>query len=152
MRGSGFFEGVRQIDIEIGGQSSKTPTFYYDGRGISAVLPARYSALRKLMSDPRCIPARLAPGLGVVAITCFEYRDTDIGPYNEVSVAIPLNEPYFRMNLPMRALLTARHMRQQHAFIRHLLVTSDVALRGGVDFYNFPKFVAEIAFTETDKQ
>lgn len=152
MRGSGFFEGVRQIDIEIGGQPGKTPTFYYDGGSMTVVFPARYSRLRELMPDPRYVPARLAPGLGVLAITCFEYRDTDIGPYNELAVSIPLNEPYFRANLPGRALLAAARLGQQHVFIQDLPVTTEIALRGGADFFNFPKFIAQIEFTESDQR
>ena len=117
MRGSAFFEDVRQIDIMIGEHRSKTPGFWYDGGYISATFPARYRGLRELMPDPRYVPARLAPGLGVVAITCLEYRDADIGPYREVAIAIPLNEPYFRANLPGRALISARRLGQDHAFV-----------------------------------
>lgn len=151
MRGSSFFEDIRQIDIEIGGQPSKAPIFYYDGSSMTAVFPARYSRLRELMPNPRYVPARLAPGLGAVAITCLDYRDTDVGAYRELAIAIPLNEPRFRANLPGRALVSAARLGQLHAFIRHLPVTTEVALRGGIDFYNFPKFIAEIDFTETNQ-
>lgn len=41
-------------------------------------------------------------------------------------------------------------MRQQHVHVLHLPVTTDVALRGGVDFYNFPKFIGQIDFSQTD--
>lgn len=150
MRGSPFFEQVRQIDVEIGGEPGKAPTFYYDGGSMTAVFPARYRELRELMPDRRYVPARLAPGLGVLAITCFEYRDTDVGPYNELAIAIPLNEPYFRANLPARALIEATRTGRQHAHVLHLPVTTNVALRGGVDFYNFPKFIARIDYTQTD--
>lgn len=150
MRGSGFFEGVRQIDIEIGGQPGKTPTFYYDGGCMTAVFAARYGALRDLMPDRSYVPARLGPGLGVLAISCLEYRDTDVGPYNELLIGIPLIEPAFRINLPGRALVTATRRGQQPSFVWQLPVTTDVALRGGVDFYNFPKFIAQIDFDESD--
>jgi hypothetical protein len=152
MRGSPFFEDVRQIDIMIGEQPTKTPTFYYDASSISAVFPARYRRLRELMQDPRYVPARLAPGLGVVVIACLDNRDTDIGPYREVVIAIPLNDPYFRANLPGRALRSGRRLGQLHAFVRHAPVTSEVSLRGGVDLYGYPKFIAEIDFSETDEQ
>ena len=152
MRGSAFFEDIRQIDFMIGDQLTKTPTFYYDGSYISAVFPARYRRLRELMPDPRYVPARLAPGLGMVLIVCQDLRDTDIGPYREVMIAIPLNEPYFRANLPGRALMTSRRLGELHAFVRHAPVTSEVSLRGGVDFYGYPKFIAEIDFSETNEQ
>ena len=139
MRGSAFFEDVRQVDIMIGDRPIKSPTFYYDASYISAVFPARYRGLRELMPDPRYVPARFAPGLGVAAIACLEYRDTDVGPYRVVAISIPLNEPYFRANLPGRALMSARRLGQFHAFIRTSAVTSEVVLRAN-DFYSFPMF------------
>ena len=151
MRGSAFFEDVRQVEVMIGDQPIKSPTFYYDASYISAVFPARYRRLRELMPDPRYVPARFAPRLGVVAIACLEYRDTDIGPYRVVAISIPLNEPYFRANLPGRALMSANRRRQHHLFFRHVAVTSAHVLRGN-DFYNFPMFIAEVDFSETDEQ
>ena len=104
------------------------------------------------MPDPRYVPARVAPGLGVVAVTCFETRDTDVGRFRVVVIAIALNEPYFRANLPGRAVMSARRLGQVHAFVRHEAVTSEVVLRGGVDFYNYPMFIAEVDVSETDEQ
>jgi len=42
MRGSSFFEGVRQVDAEIAGQPAKLPAFYDAAAEISALFPARY--------------------------------------------------------------------------------------------------------------
>lgn len=71
MRGSPFFDDVRQIHIEIGGHVAKHPTFCYDGGSMTAAFPARYRKLRELMPDPRYVPARLAPRLGVVAVSAW---------------------------------------------------------------------------------
>jgi Acetoacetate decarboxylase (ADC) len=152
MRGSPFFDGVSQADADIAGQTVKMPIFYYEGGAIMALFPARYGELRKLLPDPRFVPARLAPGLGVVAINCLEYRDTDIGPYNELAVAVVLSEPAARPNLPGLSLAEALRRRQFHVFIQHLPVTTEVAFRGGVDFYNFPKFIAEIEFDDDGRR
>lgn len=149
MRGSAFFDGIRQIDMEIGGRPSRIPVFYYDATMLTAAFPARLDALRLLLPDPRFVPARLAPGLGLVVVSALEYRDTDIGPYNELAIAIVLNEPRLRLNLPGRALWDAVFRpEEKHAFIVHLPVTTEIALRGGVDFYNFPKFLAGIEFAQ----
>lgn len=72
----------------------------------------------------------------------------DIGPYSELAVAIPLNEPFFRPNAPGRALFEAVRLGQVHSFIVHLPVTTEIALRGGVDLFNLPKFLATIDFDE----
>lgn len=148
MRGSPFFEGVRQVDVVVGGEPAKLPCFYYDAFSMTATFPARLGALRALMPDPGYVPARLAPGVGLVAINCVECRDTDVGPYNEVGVYVVLNGPGEGANLPGRALWRATRSGRYHTYAHHLPVTSDVALRGGVDFYNFPKFLAAIEFRE----
>ncbi len=152
MRGSPFFEGIGQMEAALGDEAVKLPIFYYDGTATSAVFPARLGRLRRLMPDPRICPARLAPGLGAVAVTCFEYRDTDIGPYNELAISIPLNEPWFLPNLPGRALLASQRRRQLHAWVHHLPVTTEIARAGGVELYNYPKFVGGIDFEENATQ
>lgn len=148
MRGSPFFDGVAQSDAEIAGQAVKLPVFYYDTSAMIALFPARVRELRTLMPDARFVPALLAPGLGAVAIGCLEHRDTDIGPYNELAISIPLNQPWFRPNLPGRALWEASRRGQMHSLMLHLPVTTEVALRGGIDYFNFPKFLAGIEFDE----
>jgi hypothetical protein len=150
MRGSPFFEGVSQMDVALHGESIRLPIFYYEGSAISAIFPARLRALRELMPDPRFSPARLAPGVGTVAVTCFEYRDTDIGPYNELAISVPLNEPWSAPNVPGRALIESLRRRQLHAWVQHLPVTTEIARLGGVELYNYPKFIAGIDFEQTD--
>jgi Acetoacetate decarboxylase (ADC) len=149
-RGSAFFEGVAQVDMSFGdGEfAGKVPIFYYDGTAQTTVFPAKLGALRKLLPDPRFVPARLAPGLGAVALTCFEYRDTDIGPYNELAIAVVLNNPPFASNFPGRALLAAQRSSQAHAWVHHLPVTTEIARLGGIELYNYPKFVGSIDFEE----
>jgi Acetoacetate decarboxylase (ADC) len=149
MRGSPFFEDVSQMEATLGDELVKLPIFYYDGSATSAVFPARLKALRELMPDPRICPARLAPGVGAVAVTCFEYRDTDIGPYNELAISVVLNEPWFAPNLPGRALIASVRRRQLHAWVHHLPVTTEIARLGGVELYNYPKFIGGIDFEQT---
>jgi len=152
MKGSPFFDGVSQVGVTIAGEPAEVPIFYYDGTATSAVFLARLGRLRGLMPDPRFSPARLAPGVGAVAITCFEYRDTGIGPYNELAISVVLNEPWFLPNLPGLAVIASQRRRQLHAWVQHLPVTTEIARAGGVDFYNYPKFIAGIDFEETATQ
>jgi hypothetical protein len=145
-RQSAFFEGVAQVDSVMAGKPAKLPIFYYDGTALTAVFPARLSALRRLLPDPRFVPARVAPGLGAVGVTCFEYRDTDIGPYNELAISIVLKDPRLGANFPGRALLAGLRDKQLHAWVHHLPVTTEIARAGGVELYNYPKFVGSIDF------
>lgn len=147
MRDSPFFAGIAQTELTENGQVVKVPAFYYDGTAMTAIFPARMSRLRAVLPDPRIAPARLAPGVGVVGISCFEYRDTDLGPYNELAISIILNEPYFRSNVPGRALISALRRHQFDAWVHHLPVTTELSRVAGVEYYNYPKFLASIDFT-----
>jgi hypothetical protein len=149
MRGSAFFDGIDQVDVTTRGHATKTPTFYYDAALMEATFPARLGELRSLMPDPRVVPMRLAPGVGAVTLSCFEYRDSDLGPYNEVAVSVLICDREFGWNAPGRQLAAVLRRRQGHAFVLHLPVTTEPALALGVDFYNFPKFLAGIEFADT---
>lgn len=149
MHASGFFEGIHQTPMVIGEYEFKVPLIYRDGEQMTGIFPARLSVLRKMLPDPRISPARLAPGVGAVTVTCFEYRDTDIAPYNELAIGIPLNEPFFRSNLPGRAMLDAVRRMQFDTWVHHLPVTTEIARIGGVEFYNYPKFIASIDYEES---
>jgi Acetoacetate decarboxylase (ADC) len=150
MRATTFFEGVRQADIDLHGDIVKLPIFYYDGESMTGIFPAKLGALRKLLPDRRLSPARLAPGVGAIAINCFEYRDSDVGVYNELAIGIPLNFPAFRANLPGRAMLGGVIRGQLDAFVHHLPVTTELALKAGRELWNFPKFVAAIDYTQDE--
>ena len=147
MTQSPFFEGISRAPIRIAGCNAAVPFFVYDGDVMTAVFAARYGQLRRLLPDPRFVPARLAPGLGIVAVNAAEYRETDVGPYNEVVVSVMLNEPPFWLNFPGRALLGAHSRRQYHAFVHRVAVNTAASLAGG-EFYGFPKFMARIDFSE----
>jgi hypothetical protein len=147
VRQSPFFEGISRAQIRMAGCNAAVPFFVYDGNVMTAVFAARYGQLRRLLPDPRFVPARVAPGLGLVAVSAFEYLETDVGPYKEVAVSVFLNEPFFRLNFPGRALLGARRRCQYHAFVHRMAVNTAVSLAGG-EFYGFPKFMARIEFSE----
>lgn len=151
MRSTSFFEGVRQADIDVQGDVVKLPIFYYDGESMTGVFPAKLGRLRRLLPDRRLEPARLAPGVGVVTVTCFEYRESDVGTYNELAIGIALNYPHHRLNLPGRALLAGVARGQVDGYVHHLPVTTELALKAGRELWNYPKFVANIDY-EQDEQ
>lgn len=143
-----FFSGIEQVEMKFNGGIGKLPIFYREVRSFSLMIPASYRALKRLLPDPRFVPAQAALGVGIITLSAFEYYDTDIGPYNEFSVGIVLNNPYF---LPIPAYnVTKQYLSRFYCvYVHRLPVTTEIALRAGVDFYNFPKFIADIEFSET---
>ncbi|MEM4447378.1 MAG: acetoacetate decarboxylase family protein [Candidatus Jordarchaeales archaeon] len=139
----GFFEGVKQQEVIIAGKKGKIPIFYYDARALMVVLPASASRLRSVLPEVY-EPATIVPGVGLVAISAFNYRNTDIEPYNELAVAIILKQPY------AGGVLSQLRKRAFHVYIHYLPVDTEIALRGGVDYYNYPKFMAEFEWIDRD--
>lgn len=145
-----FFEPHRQESIPIRDfPPGKSPLFYPEVHMMGAIFTADIGAIRAALPDRRCRPLQIFPGIGLVAIHCLEYKSSDIGPYNEVSLSIPIYKPGLRLLPPQlaaaRALLTGSY----HACVQELPVSTEVALAGGVDYFNFPKYLADISFRET---
>ncbi len=146
-RDMSFFKNVFQVDGQFGGEPAKVPVFYYDGTTITGIFLAKMSALKKMMPKSDYHPAPVFPGVGAIAVTCFEYRDTDIRPYNELSISIPMTYKS-RSFIPSAALLSGLMRNEFNVYVRHLPVTTKIALDGGVTVYNFPKFLSTIDFAE----
>jgi hypothetical protein len=143
-----FFSGVKQVDVSMGGFRAKLPLFYRRARGFSAVFPASLRRVRQALPDRRFVPAQLAPGVAAVQMAAFEYYDLDVPPYNEFAMCIPLATPQF---LPLPGYNTLRQMLRMEydLYFHHLPVTTEIAMRGGIDYYGFPKFLASIDFSDT---
>lgn len=142
-----FFKGIEQVEMSLDSGSARFPIFYKSARMFTVMLPANWLKLRALLPDPRFMPAQILPGVGAIGLTAFEYYDTDIGPYNEFSISIALNAPYYAP-IPGYNILRQYADRVFNIYIIRLPVTTEIALRGGVDYYNFPKFIAGIKFDD----
>ncbi|TBR18930.1 hypothetical protein EPO15_14780 [bacterium] len=143
----GFFDGTRQEPVSIRGVPGKLPMFFRDFALMGGVFLADRARAQALL--PAGLKALKAPfGRALVAVHCMEYKDSDIGPYNEVSLSIALKRGW----LPLTSLLQAARSVQSrvyHAYVRSLPVTTETALHGGLDFFNYPKYLADISFSET---
>jgi hypothetical protein len=140
-----FFDGVAQSPIEIRGQPCQSPAFYRDLGMMMAVLTCDPKAARALLPTTRLEPLTLLPGVGLLGINCFEYRDTDIGPYNEVglSVAVRVDGGWTPGWVQAaRANLSRRY----HGFVADLPVDTEIAVAGGLDYFNYPKYLTQIDF------
>lgn len=146
-----FFKNVYQVDGQFAGEPARIPVFYYDGTVITGIFLAKMSALKRMMPKDSYHPSPVMPGVGAIAITCFEYRDTDIRPYNEISISIPMT--YKKKTwMPSAALLGGLMSNQFSVYVRHLPVTTQIALDGGVIVYNYPKTLKTIDFADTGNE
>ena len=127
------------------------PIRYWDAESMMAFFPLPTQQVKGLLPSPQMKPVEVVPGYAVVSFVAFEYRDTDIGPYNELGICFPIlfNNP---VSLPFVPLLFDKSYPRLGFYVHHLPVTTEIANRAGRDFYGYPKFVADIHFEESAAQ
>lgn len=147
MHNSDFFQQIPQVDVPWDDRTFRVPVFYYDATAIGAAFLTPLDRIRKLLPSPRMHPLRVTPWLGITTITAYEYRDCGIGPYNEVSIGFPvtLDRPS-----PLFSGLFRKLPGVTKGYIHRLPVTTEIARDTGVEFANYPKFLADIAFEKKD--
>jgi hypothetical protein len=143
-----FFREIEHVQVPWKSRQLFVPVFYYDVMLLSISLLAPTKNLKALLPSKRLHPYRISPWHSLVCITAYAYRDSDLGPYNEISISIPVTiekpTPIFAgslLNLP----------EEQKSYIHHLPVTTEIAREVGVEFAGYPKFIADIVFTEEDE-
>jgi hypothetical protein len=148
MRNSDFFKGIMQWEFDWQGEKGRLPVFYYENSSMSAIYTASTDKVRKLLPKEEMHPIEVFPGRCLAAFTAFEYRDTDIRPYNEFSVSFLIT--YGKKSVPGLKVLSQMSSRHFSTYVWQLPVTTEIARVGGVDMYGYPKFLADIVWTRTN--
>ena len=144
-----FLSRVQQSDTRLGNLKFKLPSVKRDSRIFGAFFQAPIKKLRKLIRSKSIQPTQFFPGIGFIAIYVYEHRDTDIGPYNEFSVVIPLYSPRFA-KIPVYNFLKMMASNENHNFLLHRAANSETAVRILKEHFLFPDFQASIEFTESN--
>ena len=139
-----FFKGIKQWEINMQEMNFKMPIFYYDTTAITAIYTASTAKVKELLPLSRMHPIELSPGKCLVAFTAFEYRKTDIEPYNEFAISFLIT--FDKPQIPFLSAAGQMFRRRLSVYIWQLPVTTEVARFGGVEFYGYPKFIADIEF------
>ncbi|MEW5737126.1 MAG: hypothetical protein AB1921_19930 [Thermodesulfobacteriota bacterium] len=126
---STFFQGILQHETPE--YSVKLPIFYYDNTSMTALFTAFTEKLRSRMPSEALHPVELYPGRSLVALSAFEYRSSDIGPYNQFSLAALVT--CGSKGLPGLSLLGQLLHNVLNVHILALPVDSEVARKGGVE-------------------
>ncbi|MEW6555331.1 MAG: acetoacetate decarboxylase family protein [Actinomycetota bacterium] len=144
---SKFLEDVEQHAVEITGGTCDVPILYHEVFAAVGVFTAPTLKLKELLPSSKLVPAEVYPGKGLLGFMAADYRDTTIGPYREFIIMVPVRyQP--RFNPPLLPVLRMTASLSFQAFIWQLPLTSEVGLRAGIDIWGFPKFIADIDFSE----
>jgi hypothetical protein len=105
------------------------PVRYFDAQCLLATFVTEPSAATALLVGTGLRAALQGDGNAIALLGCFEYRATDIGPYNEMCLAVSAVAP----DDPVPAL-----------YVANLPVTTASANRIGREIWGFNKFVTQI--------
>jgi len=103
-------------------------------------------AAQALLPGPELEIAEVLPGRGLLSIACIDYRDNDLGDYDEVSIAFFVRERGERKGLPHLRAMADMMRGQLPTHILHLPVNQAFTCEAGRTIWGFPKTVDEIEF------
>jgi hypothetical protein len=147
MKDLSFYEQVDHLPKDCRGHPLFLPVFYYDVTAIMVGFLTPLGKVQALLPSRRMKPLRATPWHAVTVICCFEYRDCDAGPYNEVGITFPFT---MDRSTPVLTGLLREIAQGPMAYVYKLPVTTELARQFGIDFYNYPKFMASIDFNRED--
>jgi len=110
----------------------------------SFLVPA--AAARRLLPGPEVELAELLPGRGVCSIAIIDYKDNDLGDYNEVSIAFFVRPRGDAPALPWLGNWIDLARGRLGVHIRHLPVDQSFTCEAGSTIWGYPKTVQQIDF------
>ncbi len=123
------------------------PILYFDTSCVTAFFLCDMAKVKEQLADVPLEPGLIIRKKAVVAIAFYEYRDTSIGPYNEVGVALPVVRDREKVHrFPLLDLYSNPEKRTTGFYVIDLPVTTAAANAAGREMWGLPKFVTEIPF------
>jgi hypothetical protein len=112
----------------------------------SATFVVSAAAAQRLLPGDEFAVARILPGRGLCSIAAIDYRDNDLGAYNEVSIALFVR-PRGEAAVPYLGTLVDLIRSRLGTYILHLPVDQSFSCEAGRAIWGFPKTVQQIDFT-----
>jgi hypothetical protein len=116
----------------------------YCDRACLDVFPlAPIARVKAILPSARTHPYRVTPWHCVVALSAYEYRDSNLEPYNEIAINVPF---VVDRRSPLTTCTLRRMPEVPMLYVHHLPVSTEISRAVGVEFAGFPKFITDISF------
>ncbi len=145
MSGNDFFQEIEHTQVPRRQYQLYVPMFFQNIMQLTIGILAPIERMNAILPSRRLKPYRITPWHGALLITAFQYRESDIGPYNEVSIGIPVT---LDKETPIFTGILRRMPEPMMIYCYYLPVTTEIAREVGAEFAGYPKFVAGIEFVE----
>ena len=136
-----FFDRHLRETVATSRGPCKLPIFYEDASLLVAIW--RVDGKRAQPLVPVDFEPWLVLGKALAMLCIFEYRQTSIGPYGEIGLALLVRKKGTKPSL-LRALGDLRKEEDQALYVVNLPVTTEEAHAAGVEIWGYPKYVRNI--------
>jgi hypothetical protein len=130
------------------GRPVTMPVVVRDASSAAATYLVSTAAARRLLPGPELEPVELLPGRALFSIAAIDYRDNDLGDYNEVSLAFFVRERGAPRGIPYVGTLVDFFRNQVATYIWKLPVNQSFTRDAGYGIWGFPKTVDVIDFRD----
>lgn len=146
-----FFAGVEQKAVATSAGPCDLPILYRDGSVIGLMYRVPKERVEPLIPDRDRFEPFTLLGKAIVQLVAFEYRDTSIGPYGEIALAVEIKK---RGTSPSTwgALTNAKNQPAYGSTFLNLPVTTEAACAAGREIWGYPKYVVDICTSFSDER
>ncbi len=130
----------------IQGQEVTLPLSVREARTGAATYLVDTVVARRLLPGTELDVVELLPGKALFSIALVDYKDNDLGDYNEVSLAFFVRERSAAARIPYLGTLLDFLRGKVCTYIRHLPVNQSFTCEAGCTIWGFPKTVQQIDF------
>jgi hypothetical protein len=135
-----FFADIADEEVRTFSQGYRLrlPVHYRDFSTFSVEYAVPIALAQTWLPSSALHPVEVAPATTVVSFRAYDHRDTDLAPYREMGVVVPVTSTSALHPEPLSG-----------AYIVFLPVTTEEACVTGIEAAQYPKIVADITIEET---
>ena len=130
------------------GRAVTLPVAVRDAASGAATWLVSAAAARALLPGPELDVVELLPGRALLTIACVDYRDNDLGDYNEVAIALVVRPRAEAAGIPYVGPLLDLVRNRIATYIWKLPVDQSFTCAAGRGIWGFPKSVERIEFQD----
>lgn len=130
----------------IQGKEVRLPVVVRDASSGAATFAVSASAARRLVPGEALEVVEIFPGKALCSIAAIDYRDNDLGDYNEVSIAFFVRPKQAPAGVPYLGAVTDFLRGRVATYIHHLPVDQSFTCEAGRVIWGFPKTVERVDF------
>lgn len=130
------------------GREVTLPCVVRDASSGSATFLVEAAAARRWLPGPELEPVELLPGRTLLSIACVDYRDNDLGDYDEISIALFVRERGAPRGVPVLGTAFDFLRGRLATYIHRLPVNQSFTCEAGRGIWGFPKVVDDIEISD----